>query len=385
VRRRSILERSVQSKPDSREQGRRSTRSRRPRETAEAEDAIGPVRLRDLVAEPDIPEVRGSSTVSARLPNGRTTSLELDPNPVAGAEIEQLRRAIQRRSILRAEAQQLNAVAVRELAERTAADTKRLIRRHVRTDQRLEVQARIGDRVNERRFEREAARVRRENREQERETHKALRRLQRRQLWDAILVASSAPAFAAYGQRSNPFTETNVTLLLSSLVWLLGDELSDMLAETPRPAGEIVRERDLWSYIAPLGNVLTAWWLFDDRQHERFVSGISDRFTEQRIPRRDRPERRTLETTVDLAQFVRPDHIDDLRTFTEVAVVTTSIGTWQDELRALGADGIGVSATVELGIMTILVSVTSSAQTLPLTPLPQPTIAWLIDVREPKR
>jgi hypothetical protein len=317
------------------------------------------------------------------MPNGQTVSLVLDPAPVSGAEIDQLRRAIQRRSLLRAEAQQENAVAVRELAQRVRTDVKRFTRRQIRMDRRLELQSRVGDRVNQRRFEKAAVQFRREHHKQELDAHRALQRLERRGLWDGITVASSAPVFAAYGHRSNPFAEANVTLLISALVWLLGDEITDVLADTPRPANEVMRDRDMWSYIAPVGNVLTAWWLFADRQHERFVSGFANRFIEVRIPRRDRPERRILQTTIDLSEFVAADHFEDFRAFAGVAVATSPVGTWQDEMRALGADNIRVSAFVELGVMTIVVSVASSTKSLPLTLLPQPTVAWLIDVQEP--
>ena len=65
------------------------------------------------------------------------------------------------------------------------------------------------------------------------------RRLRTRSTWDSILLASSLPLFAAYGERARPFGPHNLTLLLSQLVWLCGDELVDAIFgaehESPYP------------------------------------------------------------------------------------------------------------------------------------------------------
>ena len=56
-----------------------------------------------------------------------------------------------------------------------------------------------------------------------------VRRLKRRDLWDKILIASSLPLFAAYGQRASPFSVNNLTLTLSLLIFLAGDHVVEAL------------------------------------------------------------------------------------------------------------------------------------------------------------
>jgi hypothetical protein len=101
------------------------------------------------------------------------------------------------------------------------------------------------------------------------------RRMRRRDLWDKILIATSLPLFAAYGQRGNPFGVNNLTLLISLLIWLVGDEIADTLFRSAEKSPYPLRDADIWSYIAPAGNLLAGWWLMDGQQHERFVVGLT--------------------------------------------------------------------------------------------------------------
>src|SRR5262249_14323104 len=104
----------------------------------------------------------------------------------------------------------------------------------------------------------------------ERET---VRRLGRRSLWDQIVIVSAFLLFAAYGQPGQPFGANNVTLALSLLIWLVGDEIVDLLFGPEQASPYPLRDTDAWSYIAPAGSLLAGWWLLGDQQHERFVAG----------------------------------------------------------------------------------------------------------------
>jgi hypothetical protein len=359
----------------------RRVESRRARPEA-GEDAEQ-VRLRDLVAEPAVARVRGTREVSASSSRGRTAGLRIEPTLVSVTELEQLRRAIQFRSLYRAEAEQATHVGVRELGERVGTDVKRLVRRQSRDHRRLEQKVGAGDLENERRFIRESKKLDRETDKLEAHAEAALQRLQRRHLWDEITLIGSLPLFAAYGRRANPLAENNVALTISALVWLLGDEITDFFSGTPRPRDEIVRDRDIWSYIAPFGSLLTGWWLFNEQQHEQFVTGISDQFVEQ--PTLAPAEQRVFVVSFDLGPFIAPGHIEDFRTFAGVPVVASAMGEWLAALSALGADNVALSTLVELGVLTIVVTATSSTKSLPQEPLPRPTVAWMVDVRDPQR
>ena len=75
--------------------------------------------------------------------------------------------------------------------------------------------------------------------------------------------------------RVGPFGANNLTLTLSLLIWLVGDEIVDALFGSEEASPYPLRDTDAWSYLAPIGNLLAGWWLLGDRQHERFITGFT--------------------------------------------------------------------------------------------------------------
>jgi hypothetical protein len=98
-----------------------------------------------------------------------------------------------------------------------------------------------------------------------------LKRQRQRQIWNNITIATSLPFWAAFGERQL-FGRNNLTLGLSTLGWLLGDELVDSFRTK---SGVVKGGANLWSYLAPVGNGVTVFFLLRNRQHERFISGVS--------------------------------------------------------------------------------------------------------------
>jgi hypothetical protein len=92
-------------------------------------------------------------------------------------------------------------------------------------------------------------------------------------IWNSVLLATSAPFFAAYGDRAKPFSQNNLILTGSLLGWLVVDEIIDAFAGN---SGALKGLASLWSYLAPIGNGATAFFLLDNKQHERFVSGVTE-------------------------------------------------------------------------------------------------------------
>ena len=92
-------------------------------------------------------------------------------------------------------------------------------------------------------------------------------------MWNSVLLATAAPFFAAYGERSRPFSRNNLILTGSLLAWLVVDEIVDAFAGR---SGALRGVASLWSYLAPIGNGATAFFLLDNQQHERFVSGVTE-------------------------------------------------------------------------------------------------------------
>ena len=87
-----------------------------------------------------------------------------------------------------------------------------------------------------------------------------------------VLLATSMPIFAAYGDRSKPLASTNVKLTASVAGWMLADELMDRFLTKGRAGKTFAKGANLVSYAAPIGNYFTAKWLVGDLQHQRFIT-----------------------------------------------------------------------------------------------------------------
>lgn len=221
-----------------------------------------------------MPRVRGSKTITAMLPNGRTAWLRISPPPASAFEINRLRVAITSADRRVAARQRKASRAIAKLTKKLTASTKKIGRRQLAAQRKLEKRRIKGDAKLRKKLAVRSVRARLAHDRRKDKELLTLKRLRRRQIWDQIVLTSSAPLFAAYGQRSEPFGEHNLVLTLSLAVWLLGDEITDTITRGRRRRG--LASMDAWSYIAPVGNVLTGWWLLNDRQHERFATGISD-------------------------------------------------------------------------------------------------------------
>ncbi len=99
-----------------------------------------------------------------------------------------------------------------------------------------------------------------------------LKRQRQRQIWNNVTIAASLPFWAAFGDRQL-FGRNNLTLGIATLGWLLGDEIVDSFRAK---SGVVKGGANLWSYLAPVGNGATVFFLLKDRQHQRFISGVSE-------------------------------------------------------------------------------------------------------------
>src|SRR4029077_8272208 len=85
-----------------------------------------------------------------------------------------------------------------------------------------------------------------------------------------------------------------------------------MLFEPSKKSPYPLDDTDAWSYVAPIGNILTGWGLLGDRQHQRFVAGLtSDLFEGVN----DAGEI-VISGVVDLTPVVAAEHLDDFLAFT---------------------------------------------------------------------
>jgi RNAse (barnase) inhibitor barstar len=331
----------------------------------------------------------GARQLSAILPNGRTIWLQVDAPLAPAATVAQLAHtaevaADQRQSGSLAQREAIDRVASTLAAEtgrvdearleRARALRRRIVRSGITLDTRL---SKARDEFHTR-IEKQL-KIDREN----------VRRLRRRDLWDKILIATALPLFAAYGQRGDLLGSNNLTLVLSLLIFLVGDEVVEAIFGSDQATSAFaVQDADIWSYLAPIGNVAAGWWLLSDQQHERFITGITPVKLEE--VRAHATHGRTMyhyKVEVDLERRIAPDHFADFETFANVPVVATLRKiNWSPEGLPLHARIERLTARVEEGKLKITFYAVPARgwkrRPYPTT-LGTVDIAWMVDTKQP--
>ncbi len=216
---------------------------------------------------------RGVRSLAAILPNGRIVWLRVDESLAPVRALGNLGQLADNTARWRRASVQSQSEAIERLSRTIASDTERTL------DARIARTGATRRRIvaSNRRLDRKLAKAREEHRarveKQLRIERESVARLGRRDLWDKLLVLSSLPLFTAYGQPGAPLSANNVALLLTLLVFLVGDQIVDALFGSGEKSPYPVRDADVWTYLAPAANLLAGWWLLSDRQHERFVAG----------------------------------------------------------------------------------------------------------------
>ena len=317
----------------------------------------------------------GAREVTAILPSGRTVWLRVDA-PLAPATSANHIALLAERELDHRRADIASQVrATERLSNAVAADIERLGRAQVARARALRRRIVSGDN----RLDARLAQVRDEFRSrldnQQKIDRENLRRLRRRGLWDAILLATSLPLFAAYGERRSPFGTNNLTLVFLLLIWLVGDEVVEAVFGSGNGKSPYaIADADAWSYLAPIGNILAAWWLLSDRQHERFVTGV----TTIKLDERERHH-----VHVSLSDQIGADYFEDFKTFARVPVVAT-LGAIRlsNEGVAVNPRIEGVRPRVREGVLTLSFTVVPGSGSLPSN-MGELDIAWMVDTDKP--
>jgi len=344
---------------------------------------------------PRAPRLRGARTLSALLPNGRVVSLKVDPALAPVAETNHLVQFIERLSEQREATLEAQDTALRRLSRTMARDVERLGKQRRRAALRLRRWLVAGDAKLARRISVEGARGRALARRLRGNEQRWVRRLSRRGFWDQIVIATSAPLFAAYGRKGNPFNADNTALTLSLLTWIAGDEASEFLTGAGKNLlPHALRDSDIWSYTAPFGNLLSGWWLMRNRQHTRFVTGFADKFELQSgLPPLSTGKEGAVQegavyrlvSRVELSPFIAPDYLLDFETFSGVPAVATA--TWADGAATFPGELLELDAKVQRGVLFLAVTVfmrravPSSADASSL--FSSLRVAWVVDTAEP--
>lgn len=321
------------------------------------------------------PRLRGTRSLAAILPNGAVVWLNLQPAPVPIRELDRIAETIDFESLRRSQMLGVTDAEAKELARELHRNTTRLCRLRLREDRKLLDRISAGDAKLDRRVDASLMPVIRKIKTDRKKQEALLRKRERSELWNQLVLVSAALLMAAYGQRGHPLSENNLVISLSLGVWLFGDEIADRLSGKRARGKNTIKGLDVWSYTAPFGNLLTGWWLLSGHQQERFITGLSDF-------KNLKPKTIGCKSAVcsleDLSSRIAPDHLQEFQAFRHVPVVATiqSVKFADDS-----ADSAFVSlleAKVIFGYLWIIVEVPHNRPELK-----ELQVAWIVDTRKP--
>jgi len=216
--------------------------------------------------------LQGAGVVTAVLPNGRRSRMRIIPTLAPVREVNRLRSVLLANERRQAMATSRNSRAIRALAVTQASTVKRLTASQLKSDK--DIAKRVVEGHN-----RLDARITKElgsgpgTGAHGRRMMAMLRRQRQRSIMNSVTIASSLPFWAAYGKKDDPFATDNLILGGSLLGWLVGDELIDQFSGK---SGVAKTGANWWSWLAPIGNGATVFFLLKDKQHERFIGGVTD-------------------------------------------------------------------------------------------------------------
>ena len=302
----------------------------------------------------------GAGTITAVLPNGRIVWLRVAPPLATELSVERVARIAGVSAEQRRAATREVAASVRSASSRLARDSARLARARLRRTRRARRRLVTSYARLDRRLVKAAGTAHKSKKRARHVIDETARRLRIRSLWDTILLVSAPLLFAAYGERGRPFGPNNLTLWLSQLVWLAGDEVVDMLFGREHKSPYPLDAPDTWSYIAPFGNLLAGWWLLDGRQHERFVVGRTPLSAGAAVITPVEGTTRfayQFSAAVDLTTVLAEEHAADFVGFTDVpAVASLASVTFTSAAPTHDAAITAVTAAVTSGVLVLVVT-----------------------------
>jgi hypothetical protein len=216
--------------------------------------------------------LRGAGVVTATLPNGRRSQMRIIPTLAAVSEVNRLRTVVLTNERRQALATRNNARAISSLAVAQAAAVKRLTDQQVKSDKDLSRRVVEGDNRLDRRITKELSGGTGILDKHGKRMMRVMRRQRQRALMNNITLVTSAPLFAAYGDREL-FSKNNGILTGSLAFWLFSDEFVDLISGKSAFAKG---GANFLSYVAPLANIGTVMGFLHNKQHERYISGVTD-------------------------------------------------------------------------------------------------------------
>jgi hypothetical protein len=221
-----------------------------------------------------ISPIQGDGVVTATLANGRSARMSFRPKLAPLGEVNRLRQQLAFNDKQQATALATQRRAIANLAMAQAAAVKKL------TDQQVKSDKDLGERIVQsynkldKRISSELNGSKGVVEKNNKRIIKWMKQQRRRQLLNNVLITSALPLYAAYGDRSDPFSRDNLILTASLGGWLLADEFIGGMSNGKRSKA-LNTAANAWSWLAPVGNFATVQFLLKDRQHERFVTSVN--------------------------------------------------------------------------------------------------------------
>lgn len=306
-----------------------------------------------------IDPLRGSGVVTARLPNGRTTRMMITPPLATQLEVNRLTRQINLNDQRQATAIRRHNVALARMKRTLASGHKLHKAELLKVSKDLNKRITDGDAGLDKRIAKEVGEQRKASNKQDIRILREIRQRQKRATWNSVLIASAIPLFAAFGERAtvngNPFTKKNLILTGSLVAWMFSDDLVGHLVG--RDSKTWRNAVNAWSYVAPIGNAATVYFLLKDEQHERFVSGVTSGIT-------------TSPYEIPLGNLVGADHLKQFQTMSNPVALAA--------IRSATASGAGTAPTrVEASVKDGKLTLTLGGAAAPFTA----EVAWAVDTQ----
>jgi hypothetical protein len=217
--------------------------------------------------------LQGAGVVTAVLPNGRRSRMRIIPTLAPVREVNRLRSVLLANERRQAMATSRNSRAIRALAVTQASAVRRMTTSQLKSDKDLGKRIVEGHNRLDARITKELGSGGPGSGAHGKRMMAMLRRQRQRSIMNSVTIASSLPFWAAFGKKDDPFATNNLILGGSLLAWLVGDELIDQFSGK---SGVAKTGANWWSWLAPIGNGATVFFLLKDKQHERFIGGITD-------------------------------------------------------------------------------------------------------------
>jgi hypothetical protein len=316
----------------------------------------GPARVASVGA------LQGSGVVTAVLPNGRRSQMRIVPTLAPVKEVNRLRTVLLSNERRQAVATARNSRAIKALATTHVAGMKKLAALQVKSDK--DISKRLVEAHNrlDSRITKELGSGAGSMGKHGKRMLAMLRRQRQRSIMNSVTIASSLPFWAAYGKRSDPFATNNLILGGSLLGWLVGDELIDQFSGK---SGVAKTGANWWSWLAPIGNGATVHFLLKDKQHERYIAGISTIAAGQ------------ASVLVKLENLIGEDSFEDFKKDTPHSVVATLVTGTTGDIDPVAATTVNAnlsiaSASIAQGTDELTITLTGAA-------LAAVKVAWIVD------